>query len=66
MKEVLAISAIALLFGVAGASAEERAVGTKLVPVPSGSLIITEDAGGPGQDIIIAEGAGTVAEEIAI
>ena len=33
MKEVLGISAIALLFGVTGASAEERAAGKNLVPV---------------------------------
>jgi hypothetical protein len=33
MKEVLGISAIALLFGITGASAEERAAGKNLVPV---------------------------------
>ena len=33
MKVVLGISAIALLFGITGASAEERAVGKNIVPV---------------------------------
>jgi hypothetical protein len=33
MKEVLAISAIALLFGITGAGAGERAMGANLVPV---------------------------------
>ncbi len=33
MKEVLVISAIALLFGITGAGAEEQAVGKNLVPV---------------------------------